>query len=324
MPDNTQILLGDIGGTHVRFARFAGRGTYDHFKKYALDSADNFEELIRRYQDETGLLFACALFSVARTAVDGVIAYKRFAGDPDYRIDFTSMKQCFRWKNITYGNDLVAAAHGATIIQDNMTRIVILATKNACNAHHILTSIGTGVGHAFIINNGDVLGTHGGHMLPVTVTDEQRDVENFIRARKDMSLSMIAEDFVSARGLRMITEYVSGVDNTALSPTAFINHVRDYPIAIRLFFEFVGLHLHNLINVTGFYGGVYITGGVIDHLIAHDLTDWESAAKYMRPPMVSVVNDSLNGVVIRYVTECELPLLGLTILAANDKTISND
>lgn len=170
MSDNAQIMLCDIGGTHARFALFAAQGRYDNFKKYRLDSADSFEDLIRRYQDETGLSFTRAVFSVARTPVNGVIAYKRFAGDPDYRIDFPSMKQIFGWGCIDHGNDLAAAAYGTTIMQGDMAHIVIPATQTAQNHHKILVSVGTGVGHAFIVNNRDVFGTHGGHMLPVTVT----------------------------------------------------------------------------------------------------------------------------------------------------------
>lgn len=315
MSDNAQIMLCDIGGTHARFARFVARGQYDNFKKYRLDSASSFEDLITRYQDDTGLSFTRALFSVARTPVNGVIAYKRFAGDPDYRIDFPSMQKTFGWDDVVHGNDLAAAAHGTTIMHGDMVQNVIPATEKARNNHKILLSVGTGAGHAFVINNTDVLGTHGGHMLPVMVSDEHRAVAAFIRARKDADLSLITEDFVSARGLRMMAEYVSGVDNAALSHEAFIKHVESYPVAVRLFFEFLGLHLHNLVCVTGFYGGVYVTGGVIDYLVEHGLADWAAVASYLRAPMVSVVNDSLNSVAVNYVTERELPLLGLTVLA---------
>ena len=111
----------------------------------------------------------------------------------------------------------------------------------------------------------------------------------------------------------MIAEYTSGVKNTDLSNEDFFAHLKTNGDAVRLFFECLGLHAHNLVSVFGFYGGVYLAGGVIDYLIRHDLADWQAFDKYFKPKMVSSVNDRLNGCAVHYVLHDELPLLGLTV-----------
>lgn len=312
MSDNHDILLCDIGGTHARFARFVKPGEYADFCKYRLDAYDAFENIVSHYLDETGADCHTARFSVARTPVDGVVAYKRFAGDPDYRIDFPALKKTYRWRDMRYMNDLAAAAHGVAAIEKRRLKTVLSPACPPRNNDKIIVSVGTGVGHAAMAG-GRVLQTHGGHMLPVTVTAQQRDIEQFIRKKKEETLALIMEDFVSARGLRMITESVSGQDNLALSHEEFMTHLKNHPDAVRLFFEFLGLHVHMLVSVTGFYGGVYLTGGVIDHLVKNRLTNWGAFDEYFRPVMVSVVNESLGGVAVDYVTDRELPLLGLTV-----------
>ena len=308
-----QILLCDMGGTHARFAKFVEHGEYTDFKKYRLHDFSSFEDIVQKYIDDTNSSFQNARFAVARTPQNGVISYKRFAGDPDYKIDFNTIKTQFKWDNLITLNDLEAGAHGARILDAEQSQILIPSKTENINDHRILISVGTGVGHAGIMND-QILRTAGGHFFPVTVTEEHRKVETFIRDKKDKSVALIMEDFVSARGLRMITEYVTGQNNEDLSNAEFMDHLKNHPDASRFFFEFLGLHAQNIVSVTGFYGGVYLTGGVIDTLIHHKLDSWDAFAIYFCPAMVPVVRDRLNSTPINYVLHDELPLLGLTAL----------
>jgi glucokinase len=94
----------------------------------------------------------------------------------------------------------------------------------------------------------------------------------------------------------------------------FFDHLKQHPNATRLFFEFLGLHAHNLVSVTGFYGSVYLAGGVIDHLIQNKLSDWDAFETYFRPNMLPTVTARLESTSVEYVLHDELPLLGLTTL----------
>jgi glucokinase len=310
---NNNTLLCDMGGTHARFARLVEHGEYADFKKYRLNDFTSFENIVQTYMDETGLVFQDGLFAVARTPINGRIEYSRHAGDPDYIIDFNITQSYFKWMNLKILNDLEAGAYGVNIIKDNQLQTLLTVKGDVWNANKTLISVGTGVGHAGVFNN-QILQTAGGHFLPITVTETHRKIEKYMRKKKDATLSLIMEDFVSGRGLRMIAEYVSAFPNDDLTPEEFMSDLRNHPDAITLFFEFLGLYAHNIVSVTGFYGGVYLTGGVIDNLIKNNLTDWAAFEKYFRPPMLSVVNDRLNSTSVSYVTHDELPLLGLTVL----------
>lgn len=288
------IFLCDIGGTHARFAKYETKGEYSHFKKYRLNDFTSFEDIVEKYHDDTDLKFENVRFSVARTPINGRIEYQRHAGDPDYIIDFNIIEKQFGWKNIPYFNDLEAAAHGVNILDEKQTKVILKSKGDIWNHHKIIISVGTGVGHAGIFYD-KIMRTCGGHWLPLTVTDEHRAIEQYIRNQKDADYALIMEDFISGRGLEVITDFCNNQDD-----------------AIRLFFEFLGLYAHNVVSVTGFYGGVYLTGGVIDHLVSHNLVNWEAFEKYLRPAMVSVVEQRMNSTSVHYVLHDELPLLGLT------------
>lgn len=307
------ILLCDMGGTHARFAKFDSVRQYTQFKKYRLNAFGSFDSIISQYLNDTNTQFITARFAVARRPDNGIIKYKRFSGDPDYEINFPKLEQQFQWNNCQYYNDLEAAAHGARVLTKNQIETVIPATQTPINDDKILVSVGTGVGHAGI-HGTSILPTAGGHFLPVTVTEEHRRLEQFIRGKKDPNLALIMEDFVSARGLRMIAEFTSAAPNDNKTNEEFFDHLKTNPNAIRLFFECLGMHLHTLVSVFGFYGGAYIAGGVIDYLIKHNLTDWQAFDQYFKPSMVSSVNDRLSGCAVNYVLHDELPLLGLTTL----------
>ena len=307
------ILLCDLGGTHARFAKFEAVGAYSNFKKYRLNDFTNFDDIVQKYHVDTGLKFDTARFSVARTPVNGLIEYQRHAGDPDYAIDFNVIESKFGWTNIPYLNDLEAAAHGLSVLSDDDIQTVIQPNGKTWNDNKIIISVGTGVGHAGILN-GQIMRTSGGHFLPVTVTEHHRKIESFIRRKKDKNYSLIMEDFVSGRGLRMIAEYMTAFPNDDMTPDEFMQDLKNHPDVVTLFFEFLGLYAHMATNVTGMYGGVYLTGGVIDNLIKHDLTDWDAFQRFFKSNMVSVMNDRLIGCAINYILNDELPLLGLTRL----------
>lgn len=313
MLNNKNILLCDMGGTHARFAKYDSKGEYSHFKKYRLNDFKSFEDIIQKYLDDSGLDFVSVRFSVARTPMNGVIEYQRSAGDPDYIIDFNIIEKQFGWSNVPYLNDLEAAAHGAGILNDNQIEIILKSEGEIWNHHKIIISVGTGVGHAGIFDN-KIMRTTGGHFLPITVTEDHRKIEKFIRCKKDNDYALIMEDFVSGRGLRSIAEYTSAFPNNDMTPQEFMQNLKNNPDAIRLFFEFLGLYAHNIVSVTGLYGGVYLTGGVIDNLIKYNLVNWIAYKKYFRPAMVHGVSHRLNSTSVNYVLHDELPLLGLTTL----------
>lgn len=313
MSNNENILLCDFGGTHARFAKYESKGQYSDFKKYRLNDFESFEDIIAIYMDDCGHNFTGARFASARAAIDGVIHYRRHAGDPIYQINFNKIKDDFNWGDLIILNDLTAGAHGLPLLKPDDSKIILNNDEPPWNNFHSLISVGTGIGYSGNIN-GQILETPGGHWLPITVTEEHRKIEKFIRRKKDENFALIMEDFISGHGLRAIAGYTSAFPNDDMSPTEFMQDLKHNPDAIRLFFEFLGIYANTVTAITGFYGGLFLTGGVIDNLVKNDLTNWDAFESYFRPKMVQSVNHRLNGTSVSYILNDELPLLGLTSL----------
>lgn len=310
-------LLVDIGGTHARLAILDSPGRYSGFHKYRLNDVAGFADIIRRYQQDTGRAFNQARFAHAREAVDGVIAYKRHAGDADYAIDFNALKKEFGWSSTARFNDLEAAMMGVPFLTPaHHVDPVITSSGAPENDHRLLVSIGTGQGHAALIN-GAVIKTHGGHFLPPVMEGKIHEgLRAFIRAKKDSAYSVMIEDFISSRGLCHMAEYVSGQEVTDVFDGTLVGLMKENPDIARLFFDYLGAQAHVVAGGTGLYGGVYYTGGVIDYLYDHDLCDWAAYHRTLKSRMVSVVDQSYASIPVYYVRERELPLLGLTSEAA--------
>ena len=74
------VGLCDIGGTHARFAVLENRGAYAGFRKFRLADYDRFEDIVTEYQKGINdVAIGSMRFSCARTPVNGVIDYQRFA-----------------------------------------------------------------------------------------------------------------------------------------------------------------------------------------------------------------------------------------------------
>lgn len=305
-------LLCDIGGTHARFARLVETGSYDHFKKYKLNAFQSFQDIVNQYcTDMADFRFEQARFSVARTPMNGRIEYKRYAGDPDYVIDFNIVESQQGWNDVPYLNDLEAAAYGVQMLSPSQVQTVLNAEGETWNDHKIIISIGTGIGHAGVMD-GYIMRTCGGHFLPVTVTDEHKALEQFIRGRKNANFALIMEDFLSGHGMQSIAEFVTGIHYNDVTNHDFLKILHTTPAITRLFFEMLGIYAQTVVSVTGSYGGVYLTGGMIDILMANHLTNWAAFAEFLRPPMVHGVIHRLKSTSVHYVLHDELPLLGLT------------
>lgn len=302
-----------MGGTHARFAKYEAQGEYSYFKKYRLNDFESFEDIVEQYYAYTQKKYDVFYFATALMPVGKIIGYKKFKGEHTYNINMEELQTYFNWKNLIHKMDSEAAGLGLRLLKSDKIKIILTNTLPPINDKKILISVGTGVLHCLVTDHFVSTFTDG-HSLPITVTEEHRKIESFIRRKKGGDLSLIMEDFVSGRGLRAIAEYTSAFPNDDMSPDEFMQDLKNNPDAVRLFFEFLGLYAHNIVSLTGFYGGVYLTGGVIDNLIKNNLVDWDAFERYLRPPMLPVVNDRLNSTSVSYVLHDELPLLGLTTL----------
>jgi len=81
--------------------------------------------------------------------------------------------------------------------------------------------------------------------------------------------------------------------------------------ALRLFHEFMGLAANTAVVAGHGYGGLYLTGGMVDRLNAGNLFDFDSFSACFSLPSVSSVERDLAATQIALVKEPHLAMRGL-------------
>lgn len=291
------ILLADLGGTHLRLAR-----THDikNVEKFVIADYPNIEGVLKGYEEKITMLYLAA----AIQPINGVIEDKRFGDKSHWSIEIQKLKTALNIKDIIIVNDLEAAAYGISKLKGGQTQSIISPQNDQThfiNPPKLIVGIGTGIGHALLFEKSGhdsfVQRSHGGHMPIAIITDEQRDILDKINDLKTKGRDLIVEDIVSGNGLTNLKNLV-GSD-----------------IALRLFAEFLGIYCNILVSVTGAYGGVYLTGGVMNELIGRKQFDEDAFTKFFLRPMVPVVNECLGATPVYYTREENMPIMGLYVLS---------
>ena len=284
------VVLADLGGTNLRLARGDAPSVVSTFK---IKDHLSFESVLKQYAPEASDLYLAS----AITPLDGVIEDVRFTKDSHWRIDLRALGKTM---TVNVLNDLEAAAYGLVRIDRESLPLLLKPTRNQAQftaPPKILVSIGTGIGHAYIHEKQGwpplVQRTHGGWIMPFGVGAEHQKIMDLLRGHKDRGRDFIMEDIVSGHGLWTLQELIGKKD------------------ALRLFWEFLGLYCNTLATVSGGYGGIYLTGGIIDDMVADDAFDAESFRTFFVRPLAASVVESLSATPVYYCHDINLPVLGL-------------
>lgn len=294
------IVLADLGGTHLRLAR-----SHDlkNIEKFVIRDFPDIDMVLREYEEKIETLYIAA----AIQPIEGIIEDKRFGDKSDWVIDINKLKSALNIKNIVIVNDLEAAAYGVLKLKHNQTQFLIEPEIEQFHFSYppkLIVGVGTGIGHAYLFDKENsrpfVQRSHGGHMPIPVASDEQMETVQKIRLSQERKRDFIVEDIVSGSGLIGLKAHY-GDD-----------------IALRLFAEFLGVYCNVLVSNVGAYGGVYLTGGVMDELVGRQQFDKESFKKYFLPRAVPVVQECLNATPVYYVREPNMPILGLSFLSRQE------
>ncbi len=294
-------ILADLGGTHLRLA-FSDKPAA--IKKYVIADYPDIQTVLKNFAPKIENLYLAAAIHPR----GGKIEDKRFGDKSHWVIDIDGLKSDLGIENIYIYNDLDSAAYGILCLTHETTTQILKPKNNSAhfiNPPKLIIGIGTGIGHAFLFEqkpgNAFVQRSHGGHMLPSAITQEQKDVLAKISDVKPSSRDMIVEDIVSGNGLETMMKFYSKQDS------------------LKLFSEFLGLYCHTLVSSCGAYGGIYLTGGVMDELMGAKEFDVSSFQEFFHRPMVPVVVESIESTPIYYVREPNMPIMGLAHIAGITK-----
>lgn len=290
-------VLADLGGTHLRLARAQAPAD---ITKYKITDFQDIETVLKQFAPDISALYLAAAIQPR----GGVIEDKRFGEKSHWTIDLRKLQEKLGLQKLLVLNDLEAASYALPLLTGDNLDTILQATEEQIHFDHppkLLIGIGTGIGHAFLFEKPGheifVQRSHGGHIPALSVSDEQRDIIHRLSAANTKGRDLIVEDIVSGSGYANLLSLMS----------------EDH--ALRLFWEFLGLYCNTLVSLCGAYGGVYLTGGMMDELHAAGKIDAPSFSRFFHRPMVPVVVESLAATPVYYCREANMPIVGLSKLA---------
>lgn len=295
----------DIGGTYVRTARASKTGPVD-IQKTRIQEYSGIEGIFdQSLTPDTTVMIA----STGHQNTNGVWQITNGSG---WTISSGNLEEIGQTAGATIKpviNDLEAACHALPALKDKDVEPLFIPdqTTSPLNRHKALVGVGTGLGLAYCFQKpgqGPVIHpTCGGHMVPAAITQEQFNICQKIRTYT--SKPAIFENVVSGQGLLYLYQAVT--DKVCLRPEQTL----DNDVVARLFHEFLGLFIHQAVLYGDSFGGVYLTGGVIDALAEDNRLDMQRILEFANLPAVDLVSAGFDAVPYYRIRDPYITLQGL-------------
>ena len=309
-------ILGDLGGTHFRLALAS---TPDQVQRYAISDyaavEDVFDDFLGRSKLADTKINTFYLAS-AVTPRDGIIKDTRFGNSPDgWHIKLADLQQKYAIGDIVVLNDLEAACYALEVPLEKQAELICGGTALR-NHHKILVGVGTGIGHAFLIKPPAELSrpfvhkTHGGHIAAMAPGHQWLEWMDRWREAHMLNREAIWEDFVSGHGLKSIYRLFHNLDPSVdITPEKIL----DDPHVVQSYCEALGQYCHLLVGVTGMYGGLYLSGGVIDALWSAGRFHTDSFKRGFLRNMLPTVRADFESVGVFYAGSSVSAMNGLAV-----------
>ena len=284
VPDKS-VLVGDIGGTNVRFA-FAqyeadGSIALHHTERHPVKNFSNFDEAVSSYLSKFDGPPQRAAFAFAGPKFDDEIRMT----NTEWIVSEGRLRAEFGLRNAEVMNDFVALARGAMVIPNSGFQTVIPGDLD--NSKNIaVLGPGTGLGLSCVLPQSkgkrQIIPTEGGHMGFAPQTPIEREVLNVL-ARDLMYVS--SETILSGPGFFRL--YMALCEIWGEAPVC---HAEDEIIAagladdtsaarrcVDVFCNILGGYAGNVAVGLGCGGGIIIGGGVSRHIAPFiDASDFKS------------------------------------------------
>lgn len=315
------VILIDLGATYIRLAVFdpaRAREPLSQSVQYEISSFPDLIAAIQAYQakEKAGHVNQVALATAANQTTDG----RWLFASGQVWMNSQAELEAAGFAVPLISDDFVARARGAITLSSDESVVLAKGTPRP-GAPKVIIGVGSGVGLAYIIyaqaNRPFVQYNFGGHMLMPAVTDEQKMVVTLCQKMKGPAASVIPEDFISGPGLTRLYDIyarIHGYPNKGMMPAEILPLAATDPIAkgaLRLFHEFLGLFIHHAVMSGHAFGGVFLDGGVTQHLVNAKLFDMETVTKFYRQPGARVVEEHLAALPIRLIETPNVTLRGL-------------
>ena len=260
---SNSVLLGDIGGTHSRFALLGDDGRPAQARAYDNDDFDGFEAVIARYLQEGNAKPTVAVLAVAAAAIGPEVALT----NRDWRFRLADVKARFGLTRIHVVNDFEAQAWALPLLAGDDLQHIGGPTEMG-QGPKVVLGPGTGLGVAALIPARDgwfAVPTEAGHVSFGPANADEDEV--FARLRETSRLK--AELVLSGPGLQRL-HLAAHPGTPFLAAAAIVAAARSGDAAAlattRLFLRLLGRFAGDMALVFKATGGVYVTGGVAQGL----------------------------------------------------------
>jgi glucokinase len=306
-------ILADIGGTYVRFAQAQGPDA-GSVSKYSVRDFPGVAEALAQYCAEREIQPRGRL-RIATAGYEDEGAWK-FVNNNTWHIRTDDLR-ARGWDVALIINDFEAATWALSTLgpgEKTLWRPGAGASNTLCL---IGPGTGLGLGYWHPLQKPFVQKTHGGHMPVSATTDEQWRIIQIVRTHKPVP---VFENVVSGPGLDNL---YSACCQLAGMPRAFekiedITAHADHPPAkqaLRLFHEFMGLAAANAVITGHAYGGLYLTGGVLERLVSAELFDLPAFLEFFDLEVAASVRRDLRATPVYFITIPNPALKGLLVAA---------
>jgi glucokinase len=265
-------LLGDIGGTHARFALTGASGGIGEPKTYNNRDFPSLEAVIKAYLGEVRPKRqpSAAVLAVAGPVTDGAIRFTNLG----WEISEERLRREAGFDEARLINDFAAQALGAPLTAPSGLRLIGPETAGEENATLAVMGPGTGFGVAALARDGRaqmVLATEGGHAGFAPCDETEVEIWRwFSRRRPRVSIERV----LSGPGLYELYCALAEIRGES----AHVHDQRQVQAAaeagdklaaetIDRFCLILGSTVGDIALGLGARGGVYVTGGVAQGLV---------------------------------------------------------
>lgn len=314
------VLVGDVGGTNVRFAiarEQNGRICTEQFNKFAGDDYDSFDGALCDYLDESSPDVPYACFAMAGPVDDGEVLLT----NRQWKVSEHQLRQRFGFENVCLINDFKAMARSVPELEPAVFQTVLEGTPDK-DKPVLVAGPGTGFGVATLFPLGGrrwkVISGEGGHTAYAPREPLEFDLaQNLMRKHGYVSNEIIA----SGMGLEAVHEAfceIFGRDLEEVTPQE-MRHRADagdemYDKLIALRANAVMGAVGDLALANGALGGVVLAGGVTSRILDY-LKRPDAVARFRaRGPM----SGFLAECPISLMDDPEAPLIGAAAYYAQE------
>lgn len=305
-------ILCDIGGT---YARFAQESAPERMGKFAVDDFESFEVALDAFCAQEKITGQPPLRIATAAFPDGKIW--RFVNHNPWVIDPVELEK-HGWRVDLILNDFEAATWALAALAENDFK-TLRSGSGERKASKVLIGPGTGLGLGYFFETPAgpyVQMTHGGHMPAAALNDEHRLVISLVQRLLGNRTILGFENLVSGPGLFNIYRALCLMDGRRAeyeNAAALFENLEAPAIraALAHFHDFFGLAARCAVIAGHGYSGLYLTGGVLDRLVAAGAFDFARFERSLMLSSIDSINKALAAMPVLHVTKPGLALYGL-------------